>query len=315
MKFKILISAPYMQPVVEEYRSIFQQQGAEIIVPTVKERLSEEDLLDLVGEIDGVIAGDDQFSEKVLLKAYPRLKVISKWGTGIDAFDLDACKRLGITVCNTPGAFTDPVADSVLGYILNFSRRLPWMDSQIKKELWDKLPGQALNESILGVIGVGRIGKAVVRRAKAFGMKIYGNDIQEMPKKFIKETKIHMVSFQELLSVSDFISINCDLNKTSRHLINSITLKLMKKNSVLINLARGPIIDESALINALKNNTIAGAALDVFENEPLPESSPLKNFNNVMLAPHNSNSSPTAWRRVHENSIKNLFNVLRKEIK
>ena len=310
MKWRILVSAPYMQPVIDDYRSVFEEHNAEIVLPRVNERLTEAELFEFMGDIDGVVAGDDCFTERVLLQALPRLKVISKWGTGIDSFDLDACKKLGVAVRNTPDAFTDPVADSVLGYVLCFARKLPWMDLQMKGGLWDKIPGRALNESTLGVIGVGRIGKAIVRRAKTFGMRLLGHDLIGMPDEFIAETGIEMVDRERLLRESDFVTLNCDLNPTSRHLMNTGEFRLMKSTAAIINLARGPIINEQALVNALQQGEIAGAALDVFEEEPLPDDSPLKKMNNILLAPHNSNSSPKAWTRVHENTLKNLFNVL-----
>ncbi len=310
MKWRILVSAPYMLPVLDGYRDTFMAHGAEIVVPEVHERLSEEELFDLVGEIDGVIAGDDRFSERVLEKAVPRLKVISKWGTGIDAFDLDACRRLGVAVRNTPGAFTEPVADSVMGYVLSFARKLPWMDQQMKSGTWAKIPGRALHETVLGIIGLGNIGRAVARRARSFGMQVLANDIIEIPPSVIRETGVRMVSRDELLRQSDFVSLNCDLNPTSLHLMDFLAFGNMKPQGIVINMARGPIILEAALIEALSSNRIAGAALDVFEREPLPHDSPLIGMSNVMLAPHNSNSSPAAWLRVHENTIKNLFEVL-----
>jgi D-3-phosphoglycerate dehydrogenase / 2-oxoglutarate reductase len=141
-------------------------------------------------------------------------------------------------------------------------------------------------------------------------MKVYGTDIIDIDHVFVTETGIEMTSLHSLLSISDFISVNCDLNPTSHHLINHDTLSLMKPNAVLINTARGPIVDEKALIEALQAKRLAGAALDVFEHEPLPLESPLLNMDNVMLAPHNSNSSPAAWERVHWNTIKNLLNGL-----
>lgn len=310
MKWKILVSAPYIQPVLEDYREILESRGAELVVPRVTERLSESELLDLVGDIDGVIAGDDEFTERVLEKAAPRLRVLSKWGTGIDSFDKQACARLGIVIKNTPGAFTEPVADSVMGYILNFARKLPWMDQQMKLGIWDKIPGRALNETTLGIIGLGNIGTAVAKRAKVFGMKVLANDIRRIPDEIVKETDVTMVSRDEVLKNVDFVSLCCDLNPTSFHLMNSETFALMKDSAFIINLARGPLIEESPLIDALMKNRIAGAALDVFEKEPLPDDSPLKQMSNVMLAPHNSNSSPSVWLRIHQNTIKNLFEVL-----
>ena len=180
----------------------------------------------------------------------------------------------------------------------------------MKSGEWEKIPGKALSESALGVIGVGNIGKAVTRRAKAFGMKVLGTDIVDIDHVFISENDIEMTTLEYLLSNSDFISINCDLNPTSEHLINADTLAQMKEPAVVINTARGPIVDEQALIAALQTSKLGGAAMDVFEVEPLPEDSLLKKMDNVMLAPHNSNSSPAAWERVHWNTIKNLLDGL-----
>ncbi len=312
MKFKVLVSAPYMQPVIDRFRPFFDEHSIELVVPPVAERLSESELLEWITDIDGVIAGDDRFTERVLKEA-SRLKVISKWGTGIDSFDLDACRRLGIEVRNTPNAFSEPVADSVMGYILCFARHLPWMDHDMKHGGWQKIPGRALWECTLGVIGVGNVGKAVIRRAFAFGMRVLGNDLLEMPEDFIRETGTQMVEKDDLLAQADFVSLNCDLNPTSFHLISDGELSVMKPSAYIINLARGPIIDEPALIRALQDKQISGAALDVFEIEPLPKESPLRRMNNVFLSPHNSNSSPKTWERVHQSTVKNLIEVLERE--
>src|SRR5262245_2617176 len=132
MTWRVLVSAPYFLPVLEDFRARLEGAGVEIVAVPVRERLTENELLELVGSIDGVLCGDDKFTERVL-RAAPRLKVISKWGTGIDSIDREAAKRLGIRVCNTPNAFTDAVADSTLGYILIFARRLHWMDQEIHR--------------------------------------------------------------------------------------------------------------------------------------------------------------------------------------
>jgi len=276
-------------------------------VPEVKERLEENELLRLAGRFDGVVCGDDQFTAQVLDACMPRLKVISKWGTGVDSIDVSHAAHLGIQVFRTPNAFTLPVADTVLGYILAFARRGPWMDQAMKAGQWEKLPGRSLSECTLGVIGVGNIGKAVLRRAHAFGMRLLGNDIVEIPIDFVKEYRVTMVDLATLLKEADFVSLNCDLNPSSYHLINRKTLALMKPSAVLINTARGAVVEEPDLIIALREGKIAGAALDVFEHEPLPENSPLRTMPQVMLAPHNANSSPSAWERVHRNTLRNLF--------
>ena len=298
-----------MQPVPDEYGPVFAENNVELVVPPVRERLSEAELLEWIGDIDGVVAGDDQFTKRVLQQA-PRLRIISKWGTGIDSIDREAAERLGIRVCNTPGAFTDPVADTVMGYVLTFARQLPWMDRDIRDGRWQKRPCVSLRECVLGVIGVGNIGKAVVRRAVAFGMAVLGNDILELPTSFVAETGLEVVSKDELLTRADFVSLNCTLNPTSYHLIGQRELASMKPTAYLINTSRGPVVDEQALVKALQRGQIAGAALDVFENEPLPSDSPLCELDNCLLAPHNANSSPKAWRRVHENTIQNLLQGL-----
>jgi D-3-phosphoglycerate dehydrogenase / 2-oxoglutarate reductase len=306
----VLLSAPYMIPCLDRFRPVFNHYGLELLVPVVHERMEEDELLLYAGSVDGAICGDDRYSERVLECFFPRIQVISKWGTGIDSIDRQAAARLGIQVRNTPNAFTLPVADSVMGYMLTFARQLPWMDRTMKSGVWHKVPGRSLSECTLGVIGVGNIGKAVLRRARAFGMKLLGNDILPIAPDFLLENGVEMTSLQDLMQRADFISVNCDLNPTSYHIINSERLSWCKPNSVLINTARGPLVDEPALVHALQSGQIGGAALDVFEIEPLPLASPLMQMENVLIAPHNSNSSPMAWERVHWNTIRNLIDGL-----
>ncbi len=306
----VLLTAPYMIPFIDRFRPVLEDYGLNVIVPEVEERMEEADLMKYAGQFDGAICGDDRYTARVIEACAPRLKIISKWGTGIDSLDAEACSRYAVQIGRTPNAFTTPVADTVLGYMLAFARRQPWMDKAMKAGEWKKISGFTLSEATLGVIGVGNIGKAVTRRARAFGMKVYGTDIVEIDHVFLSESGIEMTTLDILLSKSDFVSVNCDLNPTSEYLINAATLAQMKETAVLINSARGPIVDEKALINALQAQKIAGAALDVFEIEPLLADSPLKKMDNVMLAPHNSNSSPAAWERVHWNTIKNLLDGL-----
>ena len=306
----VLFSAPYMLPFLDRFGPLLERYGLELITPVVRERLEEDEILKYAGQFDGAICGDDRYSAIVLAACAPRLKVISKWGTGVDSIDSAACESLGVKLSRTTNAFTLPVADSVMGYLLAFARRLPWMDRAMKAGAWEKIPGKALHECSLGVIGVGTIGRTVIQRAHAFGMKLLGNDIVEIDHVFIAETGLEMTTLDDLLARADFVSVNCDLNPTSLHLINARTLSLMRQNAVLINTARGPIVDETALVVALKAGKIGGAALDLFEIEPLPADSPLKLMDNVMLAPHNANSSPAAWERVHWNTIRNLLDGL-----
>jgi len=197
-----------------------------------------------------------------------------------------------------------------MAYILAFARQVPWMDARMKAGGWEKIPSVALHECTLGVIGVGRIGKSLLARAHAFNMELLGNDIIEIDTGFLKAYPVEMRPLGDLLRHSDFVSVNCDLNPTSRHLINQDTLAMMKPKAILINTARGPIVEERALVDSLQSGAIAGAGLDVFEDEPLPEDSPLRSMENVLLGSHNANSSPTAWEHVHRNTIQNLFQGL-----
>lgn len=309
VRWRILVTAPRAQLAIERYRRELGAAGCDVLVRPTIERLTEDDLLPLVGEIDGIICGDDQITNRVL-DAAPRLRVISKWGTGVDSIDVASAKRRGITVCNTPGAFSDPVADTVLGYMLIFARRLDRMADNMRTGLWQRLPLVSLGECTLGIVGLGNSGRAVARRATAFGMRILGYDVQPPPEAVAGELGVRMVSLETLLTDSDFVTLHADLRADNSQLIDATCLALMRRTAVLINTARGGLVDEGALVDALRQGRIAGAALDVFEDEPLPPMSPLRSLPNVYLAPHNANASPTAAERVHASSIRNLLSVL-----
>ena len=309
MKWSVLVSAPYMLPVLDEYKTLFEGNGIEVLAAPVRERLEEKELVPLVHGVHGVICGDDRFTQAVL-QAAPKLKVISKWGTGLDSIDLRAAEQLGIRVYNTPDAFTDPVADTVMGYVLLFARQLPWLDRDVRSGIWQKRDAISLRECVLGIVGVGNVGKAVLHRSTAFGMPVLATDIVDVPAQLVEDTGLRVTTLEEVLSQSDFVSLNCDLNPTSYHLIGERELGLMKHTAYLINTCRGSVVNEAALVRALRENWITGAALDVFEEEPLPPASPLLTLDNCLLASHNANSSPSAWRRVHESTIHNLIDGL-----
>ena len=298
-----------MQMEIKQLGPLFAKNDIEIDLPKVNEILTEQELFEIINKYDGVICGDDQFTKKVIDQA-KNLKVIVKWGTGIDSIDSTYARKKGIPVCNTPNAFTDPVADTVLGSILDFARRISGQSNEVRQGQWKKGNNAALFEKTLGIIGVGNIGRAVAKRADACGMRILGNDIKKIPENVAKKLNIQMVSKAKIYEQSDFISLNCTLNKTSHHLITREELQAMENSAILINTARGPIIKEVDLIWALKNKQIAGAALDVFEDEPLTKNSPLTKMLNVILSAHNANNSPACWQRVHENSINQLVREL-----
>lgn len=308
---KVLVSAPYLIPVIDEYRPMFEEKGIEMVVPKVRERLSESELLACVGDIDGIICGDDEITKRVL-DAAPRLKVISKWGTGISSIDKEAAARRGIPVKNTPNAFTDSVADTALGLMLAFARHIPFMDKDMRAGRWEKRIGLTLAESAVGVVGLGNIGRAVVRRVRACGARILGYDVAAPQEEFVHQSGLELVPLETLLSESDFITLHCDLNPDSKYIIGEKEFAMMKPTAYIVNTARGQLINEKALVSALRAKQIAGAGLDVFEQEPLSCTSPLRTFDNVILSPHNANASPRAWRRVHENTINNAIEELKK---
>jgi len=310
-KYRALVTAPPILPKIFNYKNLFDKKSVEIVVPPyeVVECLYENELVELLKNIDGILCGDDKITENVL-KQTKRLKVISKWGTGIDSIDKDAAERLGIKVLRVKDVFSEPVSDTVLAYILLFSRKIIEKNQIVINNKWEKTESHTLKEKSLGIIGVGHIGKVVAQKALALGMKVYGNDIRKISRDYVKNTDIEMVNLNELLTNSDFVTFHCDLNNSSFHLIGEKELKIMKPESVLINTSRGEVIDQSALEDALQNNGISGAALDVFEVEPLPEESILRKMNNVFLSPHNSNGSPQVFNKVDELSIQNLFTGL-----
>jgi len=308
-RWKVLITAPHLRAEIDRFRATLEARGVEIVLPPDSHRLNEDEMAALIHDVHGVICGDDRFTGRVIAAA-TCLKVISKWGVGVDAIDRAACARRGITVRNTPGLLADPVADTVMGYILCFARQLPWLDRLMKTERWERLPARALNECTLSIIGLGSVGQAVASRAAAFGMRLLGNDVVSPPHAFLQQTKMKLAKQEELLAEGDFVNLNCDLNPSTFHLIGDEELRLMKPSAVLINCARGALIDEPALLRALQQGVIAGAALDVFEFEPLPLNGPLRRMHNVLLAPHAANSSQVAFNRVHEAVIANLMEEL-----
>ncbi|CAG0969706.1 MAG: phosphoglycerate dehydrogenase [Candidatus Methanoperedens sp.] len=310
MKRNVLITCKQLQQTIDFYRSLFSEQGIEIELPHIVQKLDESELFKIIDRFDGVIAGDDEFTTKVLEKG-KRLKVIAKWGVGVDAIDIEAANRLGIRVSNTPNVFGDEVADVVIGYIILLARQLHKLDQSIRKGNWNKIQGISLSGKTLGVIGVGSIGRALVKRALAAKMNIVGYDEAAIQPSFVKEIGLRIATFEELLKVSDFISLNCNLTSLNRHMLGDPEFAIMKKGVFIINTARGPLIDENALANALREGKVAGAALDVFEEEPLSPDSPLREFDSCIFGAHNSSNTYEAVMRTNELAIRNLLDGLK----
>ncbi len=306
---KVLISAPYMVREKEKVAALFKGKDVAIDWADVRERLDEDELLRIIEDYEGIICGDDRITKSVIEKAR-NLKVIVKWGTGIDSINKEEAERHGIPVFRTLNAFSEPVGDTTLAVMLAFARNLFVSDRLMKRGEWDKPQSFCLSEKVVGIIGLGDTGTAVAKRLPVFGPVILANDIIERDPELIWRYGIEMVSKTAIYERADFICIHCDLNSTSFQILNREAFADMKKRPYIINMARGPIIEESALIVALETGKVAGAALDVFENEPLPPNSPLRKMENVMLSSHNANSSIYYWQRVHENSVRMLFEGL-----
>ncbi len=305
MSYKVLVSAPPILPHIEDYRDLCLQKGVELFTPEfdVAESLNEEELITLLKDADGILCGDDDLNAKVLNKS-KNLKVISKWGTGIDSIDSVVAKKLKIKVLKVADVFAAPLSDTVLAYILIISRKINEKDFVVRNNNWSKISSFTLSERTLGIVGLGHIGSELARKASALGMKVLYFDIRDIKSNI---PNVQKVSFEDLLKNSDFISLHCDLNKTSKHMFSNNEFNLMKEDSILINTARGSIIKEEHLITALDEKKIGGACLDVFEEEPLGDNNPLKKFDNVYLSPHNSNASPGVFKKVHSKSIENIF--------
>jgi D-3-phosphoglycerate dehydrogenase/(S)-sulfolactate dehydrogenase len=272
---------------------------------------TEDELIKLLQGIDGAIVSTDPFTARVI-QAADRLKVISRTGVGYDAVDVPAATKRGVIVTTTPGVNRHAVADWALALILCCARKVPENLAEVRRGAWGRHEGMDLAEKILGVVGLGTIGKEVAKRAKAFGMRLLAFDlVQDRP--FAEGQGIAYVSLEDLLRQSDFVSIHCFLNEATRHLINAERLALMKPTAFLINTARGGIVDTQALCQALQVKRIAGAGLDVFEGEPLQADSPLRGLENVYLAPHCAGSTADARKRSGAMAAENLIRGLRGE--
>ncbi|MBI5138676.1 MAG: NAD(P)-binding domain-containing protein [Candidatus Vogelbacteria bacterium] len=303
MHNKVLISAPYMHKEKEKILKMLPDFSYEVDWVSVIERLEEKDLLPIISKYHGILCGDDRITQKVI-DAATNLRVIVKWGTGIDSIDKEYVESKGIKVFRTPGAFTEPVSDTTIALMLNETRGIARNDKVVKTAGWDKPQGYTLHEKTIGIIGFGEIGQAVARKLLAFGPKVLVNDVKDIDSLILSNLNARSVSKETIYDKCDIITLHCDLNSTSKHLLSKDTFTKMKRKPYIINTARGPIIKEQDLIEALNNDVISGAGLDVFEDEPLATDSPLRGMNNVTMSCHNSNSSPECWDKVHLNSLK-----------
>jgi D-3-phosphoglycerate dehydrogenase len=307
---RVLITSIFLKP-GDDVDRYLTSQGMEPVYRPWHGGRTEEELIDLLRGIDGAIVSTDPFTARVI-QAAERLRVISRTGVGYDAVDIKAATARGIVVTTTPGVNRHAVADWAIALMLCCARKLPENLAEVRRGAWTRHDGVDLHEKTLGVVGLGTIGKEVATRAKAFGMRLLAYDLVQ-DTLYADAQEIAYVSLEDLLRQSDFVSVHCFLNETTRHLINAERLLLMKPTAFLINTARGGIVDTEALYQALHAKRIAGAGLDVFEGEPLRADSPLRAIENVYLSPHCAGSTKDARKRSGTLAAENLIRGLRGE--
>ena len=310
VKPRILITSIFLRA-GDDVDCRLREAGFEPVYHPLTGKRTEEELIDLLRGIDGVIVSSDPFTARVLAAA-PQLKVISRTGVGYDAIDMKAATARGIVVTTTPGVNRHAVAEWAMALMLCCARKLTTNLDEVRRGGWTRHEGIDLAGKTLGLVGLGTIGKEVAQRATAFEMRILAYDlVQDLP--FAEAHRVSFVPLDQLLRESDFVSLHLFLNDASRHLINAERLALMKPTAYLINTARGGIVDTAALCLALKEKRIAGAGLDVVESEPLPPDSPLRGCDNVYLSPHVGGASADARRLSGAMAAENLIRALRGE--
>jgi len=307
---RVLITCQQMQNCYEEFRSGFEERKLDVVLPSIVQQPSEDELIDLIGGFDGMIAGDDPLTARVLEHAH-RMRIISKWGVGTDGIDKEAACLAGIQVTNTPAVFGDEVADVALGYVVMLARQLHRMHESVKMGGWLKHEGRTLAGNTLGIAGLGSIGQGVARRATGFGLQVIAHDVADSAREAASQLGIALVDRDELFRRSDVLVLCCPLTPETRHLVNARSLVLMPPASYVVNVARGPLVDEAALADALESGHLAAAALDVFEKEPLPESSPLRALDQCVFGSHNGSNTREAVLRASARAVENLFAGLR----
>jgi D-3-phosphoglycerate dehydrogenase len=290
---------------VEEEKEELGRIGAELILAQVKE---EKDLIRACKEADGLI---NQYSllTRNVLEQLPKCKVLARYGVGIDSIDLKAATDLGIIVANVPDYCMDEVANQTIAMILTLIRKTAFFDRKVKSGQWDfhqGIPIYRTRGKTLGLIGCGKIGLEVAKRISPFGVKVITFDpyLEKAPE------EVELKNFDAALKESDFISIHCPLNDSTRHLVGEKEFKKMKRKPLLINTSRGPIIDQKALIRALKEGLVSGAGLDVLEKEPPDSKNPLLKMDNVVLSPHIGFYSEESISELKRRTAKNVADVL-----
>lgn len=308
---KVLVTCPPMLRKIDEFRELFSIKGIELITPNVVQILSEEELLEIVPSVDGWIIGDDPATKKVFEAGKSgKLKAAVKWGVGIDNVDFQACEELNIPISNTPQMFGGEVADLAMAYMLGLARQTYYIDREVRLGNWVKPAGVSISGKTIAVVGLGDIGRATIKRLKGFDVVINAYD----PYSKLNEMELginKVLTFPNKIQDADFIILTCSLTESSMHMINKKSLDLMKDGVSIINVARGPLIKEIDLIDALKKGKVNSAALDVFEIEPLDSNNELRQFSQCVFGTHNGSNTKEAVSRASLCAIELLFNYLK----
>lgn len=307
---KVLVTCPPMLRRIDEFRSIFADKGIDLVLPNVIQTMTEEELIEILPSCDGWIIGDDPATKRVFTAGKAgKLKAAVKWGVGVDNVDFNACKVLSIPIINTPNMFGSEVATVAVSYVLGLARQTYYIDREIRKGNWVKPAGRSLKDKVVALIGFGDIGKASARFLKAFDMRInvydpYASRSEE------DENNYQFYNFPYNLESADYVVITCALNDSTKNMINLSSIAQMKDGVYVVNVSRGGIIDETALLNGIKSGKIEAVALDVFETEPLPLISPFIGMDNCILGSHNGSNTIEGVHRASLQAIDYLFSFL-----
>ena len=280
---------------IKEEREELDKINAELVLAECQ---TEEETIEAIKDADAVVTFFGQMTRRVI-ESSPKLKVIVRYGIGYDTVDVDAATDNGVLVVNLPGFCLDEVADHAFGLLLACVRKIVYYNNQVKSGYWPGYNEMSLHSfagQTLGIVGCGSIGQAVARRATGFNLKILGTD-PYVSDSVAREHGIKLVSMAELLRESDFVTVHSLLGKETFHLIGEKEFRQMKPTAYFVNTSRGPVVDEAALIKALQEKWIAGAGIDVFEQEPIDPNNPLLKMDNVVVSPHNAGWSIAAGER------------------
>lgn len=309
---KVLVTCPPMLGMIDHFAPLFSAHGLEFTAANVVQTLSVQELIDLVPQHDGWIIGDDPATREVFAAGKAgNLKAAVKWGIGVDNVDFSACTDLGLPITNTPNMFGAEVADIALGYVTGLARQTFEIDREIRAGKWPKPAGISLAGKTVALIGLGDIGKHTAKRLLAADMRVIAYDpVATTPTDLAQIERAHWPAH---IAEADFIVITCALTPSSRHLLNTKIFDIVKKGVRVINVGRGPIIDEAALCASLQAGQVFSAALDVFENEPLPSNSYLREHPRCIFGSHNSSNTSDAVIRTSELAINTLANFLHEQ--